>query len=198
MGSIRFSLDPDVLDLDFKGAGIFWALETGTWTGRTTALLASHFRRVWTVEADKEVYGRLPSALSQPSTRYVHGDSASVLPKILVTEREPCFVWLDAHWFPRLAERRISIPPTTPLLKELMALSAWQAVSRSFIAVDDVHLFHHEDDRPNYVPKNWPKWSDIEQVTRTWPQRQIVFEDVLYFVPDALLETFLDYIEHRS
>lgn len=193
MGSIRFSLDPDILDVDFGGAGIHWAIETGTWTGRTAALLASKFQTVWSIESDKCAYDRLPCSHSLPYTYFLHGDSGLLLPKILEGRTDPCFFWLDAHWFPRLAERGVPVPKTTPLLEELAALNQWPPIGESFIAIDDVHLFRDGNNKPDYVPRNWPTQADIDHVTRKWPHSRIELQDVLYFVPHMLSCSFSEY-----
>jgi predicted O-methyltransferase YrrM len=87
------------------------AIETGTFRGTTTKLLAERLPRVVSIELNPRyvTFARL-RLRKRENVEIVEGDSASALPAILrrTPPGKPVFVYLDAHWgnIPLAAELR--------------------------------------------------------------------------------------------
>lgn len=90
-------------------------VETGTWLGKTTEWLASHFPTVHTVEMNEERHKLNQDNLGALSNVTAWcGDSARVLPTILtqLPKKSRVLFYLDAHW-----------GKSCPLLGELEAIA---------------------------------------------------------------------------
>ncbi|MGZ3687011.1 MAG: hypothetical protein ACXWP5_12135 [Bdellovibrionota bacterium] len=79
------------------------AVETGTCRGDSARILAKSFEQVVTIELSAELSSSAQKKLEAEgfsNIRFVHGDSAVDLPKLLPSLRpdEPVFFFLDAHW----------------------------------------------------------------------------------------------------
>lgn len=126
-------------------------IETGTYLGQTTELVARNFPEILidTIEVDRELYLRAKSFLSNYSSRVRvwHGDSGSVLSDVL-KERGVGRVlfWLDGHLSHGITS---SGGEETPLSLELEIISNY-LISTSgdcLIVIDD---FHEILSNPNY------------------------------------------------
>lgn len=74
-------------------------VETGTYLGETTLAMAAHYGTVHTIELHRELYEKAAARFADhPSIHCHHGDSATVLPRILEQLDGPAVFWLDAHF----------------------------------------------------------------------------------------------------
>src|SRR5207249_8181489 len=74
------------------------AVETGTYLGSGTRLLASVFPHVTTIELSEELHRRAVETFGDaPHVDPVHGDSGEVV-ATLVDPAIPTFWYLDGHW----------------------------------------------------------------------------------------------------
>ena len=126
---------------DATGYDVF--VETGTYTGATIAAVSGHFRTVYSIEADRDLWagaaGRFPHA------HVLHGDSAVVLPEVLPRLSEPAVFWLDAH-----CSRGITGigAKETPIEEELRAIFAHPC--NHVVLIDDARLFIGMDGYPSF------------------------------------------------
>jgi hypothetical protein len=126
-------------------------IETGTYLGQTTELVARNFPEILidTIEVDRELYLRARSCLSNysPQVRIWYGDSSSVLSQVL-KERVVGRVlfWLDGHLSQGITS---SGSEETPLSFELEIISNHliSASNDCLIVIDD---FHEILSNPNY------------------------------------------------
>src|SRR5215470_15285010 len=78
--------------------GLVRAIETGTYRGRGTRLLADVFPRVTTIEVAPQLARAAAASLaSLAHVDVVGGSSADVLPG-LIDPVQPTLYWLDGHW----------------------------------------------------------------------------------------------------
>jgi hypothetical protein len=116
-------------------------IETGTLLGNATAVFASTFNMVHTIDLSKEHYGHAVSRFAGvENVMCHHGDSAVVLPLLLDQYKdERLFLHLDAHWFNDSRYPDIAADVPLPLWDELKALQSRE--THDIVVVDDVHAF---------------------------------------------------------
>lgn len=73
-------------------------IETGTCWGATVGAVLPYFDEIWSVELSPTFYG-YASAKFDPyqNIHIIHGSSGEVLPKMILSARQPILFWLDAH-----------------------------------------------------------------------------------------------------
>jgi hypothetical protein len=103
------------------------AIETGTFTGNTTAFLGYLFNNVYTIEIDKAFFQNSTARLRVYSNIHViFGNSPEILGQILPSlKRERLIFYLDAHWYSEW-----------PLLRELEEISKTHR-DNCIIVIDD-------------------------------------------------------------
>ncbi|HZX14129.1 MAG TPA: hypothetical protein VFF49_06995 [Thermodesulfobacteriota bacterium] len=113
-------------------------VETGTFMGKTCEWAANYFPLVLTVELFEDYYKATSQRLKNISNiRFFHGDSGTILGKVLKLATSPALIWLDAHWSRDLA---YTVPDgLCPVLREL----DWIILDKRshVILVDDAGLF---------------------------------------------------------
>jgi len=75
-------------------------VESGTFKGKTAMVESQYFRDVHTIELSPDLYlANLPVFQERfPNIFAYEGDSARVLQDLVITIKEPCLFFLDAHW----------------------------------------------------------------------------------------------------
>lgn len=123
-------------------------VETGTYLGHTTRLLAGHARQVYSIEPEPSLYARARDALRKlGNVEILNGPSEEVLPALLPRIQGDVNFWLDGHY---------SAGPTfkgsmdTPILAELQCIRENMArFGRICVLVDDIRCF--DPGRPEYA-----------------------------------------------
>jgi hypothetical protein len=124
-------------------SGATW-VETGTYVGETTDVLASAgARMVHSLEPDPDLYGAAKRRFSDRQNVHIYlGTSEEILPALLPTLTGDICFWLDGHFSGEGTHRG---PFDTPILKELETVAAhlerWQSVA---VMIDDMRLFNGE------------------------------------------------------
>lgn len=123
-------------------------IETGTHRADTTRSAQEVYEIVETIELSDAFYRAAVAQYGGQGIRFHHGDSATLLPKILEGYREPVCVYLDAHWHP---SKGIVGKDAFPLWCELTTLAL--RPYPDIVVVDDVHSFGQV--------KPTPEWQDV-------------------------------------
>lgn len=143
------------------------AVESGTFEGDTTRLLAARFETVQTIELDRVRWERCLTAFANEKRPRIHcffGNSADIVPALAKQwSEQPIFWYLDAHYTPGARGRwKIEMAGRAqfPLWDELNALA--QRTQPDIVIVDDMHAFGRKGE-----------WADVSQesVTKTLGQR---------------------------
>lgn len=121
-------------------ANAIW-VETGTFLGETTALLARHATHVYSLEPAQKLYERAAKKFgSNPRVTIIGQPSEQVFPELLPKLTGPVNFWLDGHY---------SAGPTfkgaidTPIREELAAIAAnLKKLSPVVVLVDDIRAFN--------------------------------------------------------
>lgn len=123
-------------------------VETGTYFGDTTAVMAQRGHRVHTIELAPEIHRAAAARFAgNPRVECLQGDSTALLPGIVERLEEPALFWLDGHY---------SGGPTakgaleTPIMAELECLRRARqdkpaVIDRSAIFIDDMRAFGSGD-----------------------------------------------------
>ena len=113
-------------------------VETGTYLGDTVYSMKDRFTRIASIELSQELYERAKARFQRvPHVTIHHGDSATVLPRVLTDIHAPCLFWLDGHYSggqTALADKE------TPILAELEAVAS-HSVKGHVILIDDAREF---------------------------------------------------------
>lgn len=123
--------------------GATW-VETGTFQGDTTQLLAQHGRRVISIEPEPTLFeNAVRRFASQPQVTIVRGLSEQVFPTLLPTLSGDVNFWLDGHFS---AGATFKGPKDTPIAEELGSIAAHLPRFGSVcVLVDDIRLFGSDD-----------------------------------------------------
>jgi hypothetical protein len=149
-------------------------VETGTYLGDTTASLAGHARKVYSIEPDPTLFARARDRFSgSPNIEVLSGRSEDVLPGLLSRlSGDVCF-WLDGHYSAGITHKG---PKDTPILEELAAIEAVQTRFENLcILIDDVRCFDpRQPDFRDYPSKTClTQWA--ERLSLDWHIEHDIF-----------------------
>ena len=74
----------------------------------------------------------------------IQGDSAKILPKLLLDRKNPCLFWLDGHYSGGITAKGAT---ETPIVQEPLEILR-HSVNRHVVLVDDARKFNGERDYP--------------------------------------------------
>lgn len=118
--------------------GLETLVETGTYQGTTVAAMVHRFERVYTIEVDHTLWRRAHDRFSKyPHVQVIQGDSADILPAILVRISDRCLFWLDGHFSGAETARGRK---DTPIVEELAAIRS-HCRKDHVVLIDDARLF---------------------------------------------------------
>jgi len=112
-------------------------IETGTFLGDTTQLLAEISSKVYTIEPEPNLYARAKERFANnPKVSVINNISENALPALLnEVEGNVCF-WLDGHYSGGIT---FAGPNDTPLAHELTEIQKHlHRFSATMIAIDDI------------------------------------------------------------
>ena len=115
-------------------------VETGTFMGDTTALLATDSEAVYTIEPDNALFEKASARFSgDKKIRVIHGLSESVFPQLLPTLNGRVNFWLDGHYSGGITHKG---PIDCPVRQELANIE--QHIKRFdavIVLIDDMRCF---------------------------------------------------------
>lgn len=120
-------------------------IETGTYLGDTTAFLAKHSKKVYSIEPEPTLFANATARFSRvANVEIVNGLSETVLPKLLPSLSGDICFWLDGHYSPDWsADVTHRGPLDTPVQDELNAIAKNAARFGSIsVMIDDVRCFN--------------------------------------------------------
>jgi hypothetical protein len=139
------TLKRQVLGEYAKRHGTKILVETGTYEGEMVEAMRRHFDKVISIELSPEHYKRAADRFAAyDNVEIVFGDSALMLPDVLIDIAEPALFWLDGHYS---AGNTAKGDKETPILGELDAILR-HAIKGHVILVDDARCFDGTADYP--------------------------------------------------
>jgi hypothetical protein len=137
-------------------------IETGTYMGETTKLLAKHSRHVTTIEADKNLYDRGKEKLRSHNIEVLFGNSAELIENAIIKYLKAGFCnlnfFLDGHYS---GPGTSNLYGETPILQELEIIKRYLKKFKScHILIDDFSAFKNiilinNEITPNYPSRNF-------------------------------------------
>lgn len=115
-------------------------VETGTFLGETTQVLAQSAKKVFSVEPEPKLFARATKKFAgTPNVAIVNGTSESVFPGLLPTLNGAVNFWLDGHYSAGITFKGAM---DTPVMEELATIERHLArLGRVCVLVDDVRCF---------------------------------------------------------
>lgn len=116
-------------------------VETGTFLGQTTQLLAKHGTQVYSIEPEPKLFARARTLFSQcGNVEILNGTSEEVFPTLLPRISGDVNFWLDGHYSAGITFKG---PQDTPILDELECISRnINNFGRICVLVDDIRCFN--------------------------------------------------------
>ena len=125
--------------------GIRVFIETGTYLGEMVCAVKDTFDNIYSIELSNELCRRAKKKfVGYKHITIINGDSAEVLPEILMHEKEPCLFWLDGHYS---GGNTAKGEKETPVMEELKQICD-HSVKNHVILIDDARLFTGNNDYP--------------------------------------------------
>jgi hypothetical protein len=164
MGSVSPKLVRGLRD----AAGLRRAVETGTYLGTGTLLLATLFPEVLTIELSPELHAAAAERLGQnPRITVLQGNSAQRLREVLRPD-VPTYFWLDGHWSGGVTAGEHD---ECPVLDELAALAPGHR--DDCFVIDDARLFLAAPGPP-HDPSQWPTLLElVDQIRAIRPEHLV-------------------------
>lgn len=119
--------------------GAIW-VETGTFMGDTTALLANDAKDVYTIEPDRALFEKAAIRFqSNPRVHVIHGLSEETFPSLLPSLRGAINFWLDGHFSGGITHQGPTDCPVRDELKNIEKnLHHFEKVT---VLIDDIRCF---------------------------------------------------------
>jgi hypothetical protein len=156
------------------------AVETGTFQGDTSALLAYSFGSCTTIERHDGLFAQAQERFENDDrVTVMHGSSRDQLPNALPPADVGCFFWLDAHG---VYEHQGEDQEENPLLAEIDTILTKRPNSRSVIAVDDA--------RGMGTQPEWPSLADVFARLSAGGYVAAIVDDCLVAAPASVAPDF--------
>jgi hypothetical protein len=132
----------------YAALGYHTFVETGTNYGDLLTSVAGSYDHCTSIEADPALYRLVAARMARyPHAQVYFGDSAIILPAVLLELREPSLFWLDAHPEP-------GDSGAVPLLDELRAIVRHPVLGHT-VLIDDAHMLG---------TNGWPSPDEVEKI----------------------------------
>ena len=158
------------------------AIETGTFRGDTTKLLAENFERCITIERSTQFAQAARLRFSnEPRVTVLEGSSRDQLAMALPERNLSCFFWLDAHG---IYDFEDSEAEENPLLAEIQLIIDQRDSTNTIIAIDDA--------RGMGTQPGWPAMSAIVVPLSVAGYITIYLDDVFVAIPEHMSSKLWD------
>ena len=192
MGAIHFSVDAAFIGVLKAAAALDVFVETGTFSGDTTAAVQSMFSDIYTIELSEQYYQHALSRFQDMSHIHpISGDSAAALKELAPSlSNRSVLYFLDAHWC--VAQNTAGDASQCPLLKELEAIGRLN--TGSLVIIDDARLFLSPPLAPHEI-SHWPGFNDVIEALRklSSDHRLSVINDQIVYYPKAIEAVIREY-----
>lgn len=131
-------------------------IETGTYLGQTTALLAKHGTMVYSIEPEPTLFQNAQNYFNgQSSVEIINGLSENIFPTLLPKISGSVNFWLDGHYSSGITHKG---PQETPIVDELRCISDnIDRFDHICVFIDDIRCFNPK----NPIYSTYPSLNDI-------------------------------------
>jgi hypothetical protein len=120
-------------------------VETGTQYGDTPWLFRRELGEIWSIELSPELASLATERFQRyPNIHILQGDSAEILPRVVLQLKTPVLFWLDGHYSSGITLKGSS---ECPIYAELSAIMR-DCKYRCVILIDDARCFGDQPDYP--------------------------------------------------
>ena len=120
-------------------------VETGTYLGDMVEAQRDHFKKIYSIELSEKLFNKAQKRFKDHShVKILHGDSGTVLNKLMNEVDKPALFWLDGHYSGGITAKG---EKETPIEKELEIIL--QAGPKHIVLIDDARLFIGKMDYPS-------------------------------------------------
>ncbi len=152
------------------------AIETGTFRGDTTLLLAEQFGNCISIERSSQLVENARHRFKSDSrVKIIEGSSREALLEVVPSREVAAFFWLDAHG---IYDFTGANPEENPLLSEIDTILTNRDSDNTIIAIDDA--------RGMGTQPGWPAMSDISIPLGKAGYKTIYLDDIFLAVPERL------------
>ena len=158
-------------------------VETGTYRGETTSVLARYSERVISIEPEPDLYRRAKEKFAgDPKVEIINATSEEVLPELLEKMKGPVNFWLDGHYSAGVTFKG---EKDTPICAELSAIqSSISNLTPVTVLIDDVRCF-----RPHI--KKWADYPSLDFLVE-WSREMKLYWHIEHDIFIASSEVALD------
>jgi hypothetical protein len=195
MGAVTWGVPTPVVDVVRAAEQLRVCVETGTYRGGSTALLAARFDRVITIEAGPDLAAAAAARLgTYPNVECLCGDSRRLLPEVVRALDEPALFWLDSHY---CGPETHGARGQCPVLEEIATVVG--AAQPHVLLIDDARLFLAPPPRP-LDPAQWPSIDEICRAIAGGALRRFVavHDDVILAVPESCRQSVVDWLVEQA
>lgn len=184
MGYIYSGIPEKIVTDILKASGIKSFVETGTSFGNTALWASSHFKNVYTMEIDEEIYrtaSERKDAKNKTNIKFLKGNCVDLLPGILNKLEDNTMFWLDGHYSGFATS---GIDNECPVLDEIKIISTCKEAT---ILIDDARCFLGPPPPP-HNPAHWPGIAQIFDCLKQYfpTHYTTIVDDVIICVPHNL------------
>lgn len=120
-------------------------VETGTYLGEMVWSLKDNFKKIYSIELSARLYQMASLRFKQFSQiKIIQGDSAKILPNLVLNIGEPAMFWLDGHYSAGITAKG---DLNTPIIQELKFIFEY-CPKPVGIFIDDARCFNGSNDYP--------------------------------------------------
>jgi len=122
-------------------------VESGTCLGEMVNAVKRHFRTIYSIELDKDLYQRVKSKFARFKHIFIlNGDSVKALPEILEKIHTMWLFWMDAYYSGGITTKG---DLQTPIVQELRLIINHPLALQNVILIDDARCFVGANDYPS-------------------------------------------------
>ena len=119
-------------------------VETGTYLGDMVEAQRDHFKKIYSIELSEKLFNKAQKRFKDHShVKILHGDSGTVLNKLMNEVDKPALFWLDGHYSGGITAKGEKECPVPEELSTILKSSF-----PHLILIDDARLFNGNNDYP--------------------------------------------------
>lgn len=119
-------------------------IETGTYLGDMVEAQRDHFKKIYSVELSERLFNKAQKRFKDHlHIKILHGDSGTVLNKLMTEIDQPALFWLDGHYSGGITAKGEKECPVPEELETIL-----KSPLPHIILIDDARLFNGTHDYP--------------------------------------------------
>lgn len=130
-----------------REGNFLYAVETGTYFGRTSRILKKYVQNVYTIEIKKELHEYVKHKLRNSKINFLLGNSEDLIQELVNSIQGRTLFYLDSHASGGVTGRGLKV---TSLGRELEIIDKFKFLAESIILIDDAGSINGSNDYPEF------------------------------------------------